>query len=201
MGLDWCLKSKIQGKEPLEFIGAERCDPLNQRHRKICMEVIASHRKAIEIGNQTKEYNEAWSRADEEILQSMQGGILVDTVPKKYEQFLASRKSPLGMLAGAEAFRGKRVEYCKLLPEELQNAAYEDRYPDSMLEYADELELYIPTELLFHYDTEKVKADRLGWCESDSSIPDEFWDVHTLKEATAWLRFWAQHPIRLIAWY
>lgn len=46
----------------------------------------------------------------------------------------------LGITVSSCDFRGKRIQYCSILDEELQMAAFQERDPDEMIAYADQLE-------------------------------------------------------------
>jgi hypothetical protein len=205
MGLDWCLKAINEDKSPLEFLGAERCDPSNPKHVEICKEIIQSYRDAISNGHRNDEvFRKHWLQPDEVLIKEMEGNILVPTIDVEKlakEGVLPATGSPFSVLSGIESYRGKRVQYCTLVSEALQNAAFEEMYPDRMREYADELEECLPAETSFDYAAEKVKADRLNFLESDPTIPQAFWDYDTIVSAVQWLRFWAQHPVKMVPWY
>jgi hypothetical protein len=203
MGLDWCLQSTEKGKSVLEYIGAECCDLSNPAHIDICHGIIKSHRDNIANDGGHAEYAKYWEQDVHVLLKKMEGQILVDTIDiDKYKEQLPNLGGMFACMSGIESFRGKRIGFCHI-SEETKERAYADMDPDEMLDYANELEEYIPdlNELDFDYTAEKTKADKLGMFEQDKSIPEDFWEYNTLKEAVEWLRFWAQYPIKMIAWY
>ena len=198
MGLDWCLESLIEGKEPLDFVGAERCDPQNPRHKRICDEIICSHRRASQNGNGTDSYKAYWNQDDQKLLEEMQGKVMADTVPFDSRPYCSAWDSPFAMLSGVEAFRGKRIDACSLLPEFIKVQAYEDRYPDQMREYAEMLESFLPDSPPFDYDS---LTDKIQNRQEYDQVPDLYYDMQVINDATKWLRYWSRHPVKLVAWY
>lgn len=183
MGLDWCLKSTKAGVVPLEMLGAERCNPDNPEHLKICRRIIKSHvdnfNDALWHEHSNEYYKEYWSRSEAEIFEDMKGSILVDTVDtERFKDVLPALGSPFSSMSGVETYRGKRVQYCELIPQDLREEAFSDMSNEEMADYANRLEKYIPED-------------------PDIGIHDR----ETLVSAVAWLRFWSVHPVRLHAWY
>lgn len=206
MGLDWCLKSTENGKSPLEYIGAERCDLSNPKHVEIAKAIIKSHRDNISDSDNLN-YKDHWNQPEAVLLADFAGKVLVDTIDlSKFKEQLPALGNPFSALSGIEAFRGKRVGYCELLPEPLRNEAYEEMDPGQMLDYAGRLEQHLPTELGFDYEATKKKADKYYaekgmFADTPPDVPEGFWDICTIKEAAAWLRFWAQFPVKMVPWY
>lgn len=210
MGLDWCLKRiDDESASPLECLGAERCDPDNPKHIEICGQIIKSHRDHIVASEKretelNKDYVEFWSRPDSEIIGDMKGNVLVDTIDMdKFAEILPATGNPFSSMTGIEAFRGKRIGRCDLLPEELQCEAYSDMTPEQMRSYADKLEAYDISDESLGFDWEEMKkqASKVGWMDLDTEIPDGYWEISAIREAIVWLRFWSQFPVKLVAWY
>ena len=111
------------------------------------------------------------------LIQGMKGQILVDTIDaEKFRKELPAFGGMFASFSGIEAFRGKRIGYCECLPSDLREQAYHDMNCDAMLSYANRLAGYV----------------------SSANDDDE---RRTLEDAIAWLRFWAQHPVKMVAWY
>jgi len=169
-------------KSPLEYLGAERCELSNPAHVKICREILKSRRKA---GVAISDSIDTVEQAEEGLIREMEGQILVDTIDKeKYKDALASLGSFFACLSGVEAFRGKIIQYCPLVPEDMQNEAFQEMDSEYMLDYADRLRICIHDYELNTNDDEK-----------DTESIDDIW------EAVHWLEFWAQHPVKMVPWY
>jgi hypothetical protein len=129
--------------------------------------------------------------------------------------------SPFRAIGGSFMFRGKRVQYCELLPEQLRDAAFEERDPASMLAYADALERFAKTyesgreyrRLAPHQATMQAFAAATAWQFDQEAIEAErrrlglpknmgqWWDYVALTDAIAWLRFWAEKGMGLSPWF
>lgn len=222
MGLDWCLRrTDNEEASPLELIGAERADLDNVKHREIMDGIIRSHRDQLDQTS-LDHYARYWSRPDDEIYEDMKGQVLVDTIDlEHYKAHLPAFANPFPALSGVEAFRGERVQFCEILPDDVRGAAFEDRDADSMSDYADQLESYLTPErleLVKLYDEIQAQIDenpdayepqgffiwdedKEGKIDPWADFPEEGWHAVTLRDAVQWLRFWSQFPVKLHAWY
>lgn len=201
MGLRWLLESQNKDKNVLEFIGAERCDIVNTRHREISGKIIESFRRAASIGPHSPGFVWYWSQSDETILNDMSGMILAETIPIEYRKYCPSWNSPFRGIYGIESFSGNRIANCKLLPQTVRHAAYQDRNPYEMKGYSQRLNEFIPTELPFDFDELKAVVRKDEELQIENASLDIFYDVESLMDAAEWLEFWAKHPINLRASY
>lgn len=204
---------------PMEYLGAKPLDLDVPETVEAFREVYESHRAAIRSGvGDHKEYVDHWSRPFEEVAKEHVGNLLLNTIPD--DAMIAHNKgNPFAALSGYGSFRGKRVQYCDLLPESLKDKAFTDMEPAEMLAYADELEQYFSQEI---YDQYLPKQQRLVALSKDSWInftpkdpadaeevaalqreldDSPFYDHRTLFEAIHWLRFWANAGFSMWPWY
>lgn len=199
MGLDWCLnRTDDEEASPLELLGAEKADLNKSDHLRIMDEIIDSHRETTQNGHPNKNYKSFWDQSRKELYKEMEGGILVETIPEDMKKALPSIGSIFSSISGVESFRGKRIQFCEhLLPTAVREAAFQDRSPEEMLAYADILETYMED-----VDWEHVKELESSDSEDKQDyFPEVYHEAKAIKDAIEWLRFWAQYPVNLFAWY
>jgi hypothetical protein len=258
MGLDWCLRKRLDdeqserlegllstvrsaeaseeersrartavkealgnpnAKSPLEVIGARRLWADEPETVEAFRRVYDSHQEAIATnGARNDRYAEHWARPFDELVRANEGSVLVDTIPPENMSVIARNLgNPFAAMAGYESFRGKRVQYCELLPDSVQEEASADHEPDEMLAYADRLEQYMDPAILEQYAAAAKRLEEItapGFFEKPTAgnekeyerLSEEleevsYWDHRTIRDAAAWLRFWGNHGFAMWAWY
>lgn len=205
---------------PLESVGAKRLDLNDPETVEAFRQIWQSYQEPVAKQDGDPRFLAHWGRPFDMVVVEHVGEILVNMVDPDGEAMIAhNRGNPFAHMSGMESFRGKRVQYCELIPEELQNEAFTDEMPPkAMLDYANRLEEYLDREV---YDGLKAKAKRYreisieswidikpkpGYEDEFNAIKEElkakaYWDMETLDEAIHWLRFWAERGFTMRAWY
>jgi hypothetical protein len=178
MGLDWVATAKADGTNPRTTLGMRQISRDDPETVEEFRKLWESHREGASDSN--PRHKEYWTRPFEtvldEILAEEGGAPFIATKDTKIPEFCTGGSFAVDQ---SISWRGKRLNFVGL-PAELVNAAYEDMTPDEMLVYADRLE-----------------AASLDSSAADMT-PEEA--EETVKEAVAWLRFWANHGHGLYAW-
>jgi hypothetical protein len=135
---------------PLMELGAKTLDLDDIDSVKAFQHVYDSHRKhAEEDSTANEEYRKHWMRPFDELVKEHLGSTLVETVPPETMNMVrANLTNPFATIAGFESFRGKRIQYCGLLPSELIEECFQEHDPEQMLDFADRLEEYLNKELI-----------------------------------------------------
>jgi len=204
---------------PLEALGARRLNTEDIETVDAFRRIWESYQDPIKNGKGNHHMREHWGRPFDEVIKEHIGDIMTNMIKPENEELVAhNRGNPFASLAGLESFRGKRVQYCGLLPGDLVDEAFEDKGPDEMLSYAEQLEQYLDRNT---YEKLKPRDDRYReistatlfsvdpkpgyeaeFRELQKELKDaRFWDMQTLVEAIYWLRFWAERGFRMHAWY
>jgi hypothetical protein len=128
---------------------------------------------------------------------------------------------PQGIFGGSASFRGKVLSGCsEILREETIHDAWEDRNPEEMIEYANEMEnqlneIKIGPKWIDHYKQNINKYWGSPFPEDTTPDEDNFTGIDktvfmhryiidsylTVKQAIEWLKFWANKGYSMRAWY
>lgn len=189
MGLDWCVMSRNDGgKEihPLESIGGVRVsreDP----------ESVAQFEKLIEtnlgmyVESGETAHSRFWGRPLDVLIDEFIGTVLPPPVDK-----LPGYCGTGSFASAVTDWRGARLRHCPIIGLELQGEAYQDMDPQVALDYASRLSDMV--------DAAEIKLVDSGDKEDEDScsISEQ---IETVKEAAAFLQFWAEKGHGIHAWY
>jgi hypothetical protein len=239
MGLDWCLRNKLNPTIPADIRSAvlaahaaetptdEQTDLLRQWMLSP-LEHLGAKRLDLDVPETVEAFrsiydsyqsstNPHWLRPFEDVAAEHVGSVLVNTLPDT-TKIAHNLGNPFAVLSGYESFRGKRLQFCEL-PDEVVEQAFQDMDPDAMLAYADTLEQHfnplIYAEYLGRYEalrdltddgflgrTAKEPTEQPVVEELERTLEESDFYIHrTLTEAIQWLRFWAEAGFSMHAWY
>lgn len=204
---------------PAETLGAPRIgidkaatDWLRKQHKEVKAEIKAAKKAGNRMGDH---YVQHWSRPFKEILKEEHGKYVIDLVGY-------NASTVTGMIAAATDFRGKCIGRCDILPDGLQNEAYQDHGPAEMLAYAKRLEDAVAKILKMSAEDVKARAKTLGeeleaatkdkagmgyyevsekWYDGLSKKDKQIYELSTVLEGANWLRFWGERGHGYWAWY
>jgi hypothetical protein len=223
------LRKKLQGmaQSPMEALGALRLDANNDDAAMDAFrKIYENHRKMIdemspEVRGLHGNYAGYWNRPFEEVVKDADGSIMVDTVPKENLDLIRHNLcNPFATSSGFESFRGKRIQYCEIVPKDLVDEAFLEHDPEQMLDYAKRLDCLIDKELINRMMPKyqrylEISEDHFLESAAKPGHEDEFellnqllWDKQskfgenlTVHEAVHWLRFWAERGFSMWPWY
>ena len=204
------LKKKLSELEicPEESAGMRRLKELGVAKQKKAFEEYAVPRiKDAKEGKGHEGFNDHWKDIKFKRWVNENAESFLDWDMPKIMKDMPRTFGPFQYLAGWMSFRGKCIGYCEIIPSDLQNEAYTDMEPEQMLDYAIRLEQYAKkwekdNPELFS-KSEKLRDMHEGWAKDhESELNDaRYFDYKVLKDAVAWLRFWAKKGHGMWAWY